>query len=50
MRAPGCCSTSWDAGLGLRAGADDLGLDFIPLTWEHYDIASVRARSAPPGR
>lgn len=28
-----------DAGLGLRADARDLDLDFIPLTWEHYDIA-----------
>ncbi len=28
-----------DAGLGLRAAATDLDLDFIPLTWESYDIA-----------
>lgn len=28
-----------DAGLGVRAAANDLGLDFIPLTWESYDIA-----------
>jgi PBP superfamily domain len=28
-----------DAGLGLRAGVADLGLEFIPLTWESYDIA-----------
>jgi molybdate-binding protein len=28
-----------DVGLGLRAEANDLNLDFIPLTWESYDIA-----------
>lgn len=28
-----------DAGLGLRAEANDLDLDFIPLTRESYDIA-----------
>jgi len=28
-----------DAGIGLRSAADDLDLDFIPLTWEHFDIA-----------
>lgn len=28
-----------DIGLGLRAAANDLDLDFIPLTWEPYDIA-----------
>ena len=28
-----------DVGLGLRAEANDLDLDFIPLTWESYDIA-----------
>jgi molybdate-binding protein len=28
-----------DIGLGLRAAANDLNLDFIPLTWEPYDIA-----------
>lgn len=28
-----------DVGLGLRSGAHDLGLDFVPLLWEHYDIA-----------
>ncbi|MBB4908650.1 substrate-binding domain-containing protein [Actinophytocola algeriensis] len=27
-----------DAALGLRATATDLGLDFVPLTWESYDI------------
>ena len=25
--------------MGLRAVADDLDLDLIPLTWEPYDIA-----------
>ena len=28
-----------DAGLGVRATATDLDLDFVSLTWEHYDIA-----------
>lgn len=28
-----------DAGIGLRSAADDLDLHFIPLTWEHFDIA-----------
>lgn len=28
-----------DVGLGLRAAAKDLDLDFVPLTWEPYDIA-----------
>jgi putative molybdopterin biosynthesis protein len=27
-----------DAGLGVRAAATDLDLDFVSLTWEHYDI------------
>jgi putative molybdopterin biosynthesis protein len=25
-------------GLGVRAAASALGLDFIPLVWEHYDV------------
>jgi molybdate-binding protein len=28
-----------DTGLGVRAAATDLGLDFLPLAWEDYDIA-----------
>lgn len=28
-----------DVGLGLRAVANDLDLEFVPLTWEPYDIA-----------
>ena len=28
-----------DAGLGVRAAATALDLAFVPLTWEHYDIA-----------
>lgn len=28
-----------DVGLGVRAAANDLDLDFIPLAWECYDIA-----------
>jgi molybdate-binding protein len=27
-----------DAALGLPGPAHDLGLDFVPLRWEHYDI------------
>ncbi len=27
-----------DAGLGVRSAAVDLGLDFVPLTWESYDV------------
>lgn len=27
-----------DVGLGLRAGVTHVGLEFIPLTWESYDI------------
>ena len=28
-----------DAALGLRSAAHELALDFIPLTWEPYDVA-----------
>jgi molybdate-binding protein len=27
-----------DAGLGVRAAATDLDLDFVPLVWESYDV------------
>jgi molybdate-binding protein len=27
-----------DAGLGVRAAATALGLDFMPVTWEDFDI------------
>jgi len=27
-----------DAGLGIRAAAKPLGLDFIPIAWEEYDL------------
>ncbi|MDN5860154.1 MAG: GntR family transcriptional regulator [Pseudonocardia sp.] len=27
-----------DTGVGVRAAAGDLGLSFVPLTWEDYDI------------
>ncbi len=30
---------SADAGLGIRAAASTLGMDFIPLAWEEYDLA-----------
>lgn len=28
-----------ETGVGVRAAATALDLDFVPLTWEHYDIA-----------
>jgi len=31
-----------DAGLGIRAVADLLGLDFIPLRWERYDLLVLK--------
>jgi molybdate-binding protein len=39
-----------DAGLGVRAAATDLDLDFVSLTWEHYDIALAAdaLAAAPP--
>ena len=30
---------SADAGLGIRAAATTLGMDFIPLAWEDYELA-----------
>lgn len=33
-----------DAGLGLRARVADLGLEFVPLMWEPYDIALTGAQ------
>lgn len=27
-----------DVALGLRSAAEDLALDFVPLTWEPYDL------------
>jgi len=35
-----------DAGLGVRAAATDLDLEFVSLTWEHYDIV-LGAASLP---
>ena len=32
-------SGSADVGLGVRAAAAALGLDFVPLEWERYDLA-----------
>lgn len=31
-----------DAGVGVRAGLTDLGLEFVPLLWEPYEIALGR--------
>lgn len=33
-----------DAGIGIRAAAHMYGLDFIPLSMEHYDFAVPRSR------
>jgi molybdate-binding protein len=32
-----------DAGLGLRSAATPLGLDFVPLSWEPFQVATTRA-------
>jgi molybdate-binding protein len=34
-----------DAGLGLRSAATPLGLDFVPLSWEPFQIATTREQS-----
>ncbi len=40
---------SADAGIGIRAAAGTLGLDFIPLAWEDYDLAiSASFYQTPP--
>lgn len=31
-----------DCGMGVRAAADALGLDFVPLVWERYDLVVPR--------
>jgi len=31
-----------DAGLGLRSAATPLGLDFVPLSWEPFQVATTR--------
>jgi molybdate-binding protein len=39
-----------DVGVGVRSAATDLDLEFLPLTWEHYDVAlpcSALGRAAP---
>ena len=38
-----------DAGLGLRSAATPLGLDFVPLSWEPFQIATARAQVAGLG-
>ena len=37
-----------DAGLGIRAAARALGLDFVPLAHERYDLALLRAQYEDP--
>jgi putative molybdopterin biosynthesis protein len=34
-----------DAGLGLRSAATPLGLDFVPLSWEPFQVATTRDES-----
>jgi molybdate-binding protein len=34
-----------DAGLGLRSAATALGLDFVPLSWETFQVATTREQS-----
>jgi molybdate-binding protein len=34
-----------DAGLGLRSAASPLELDFVPLSWEPFQVATTRAQS-----
>ncbi|CAO4173827.1 Helix-turn-helix transcriptional regulator [Methylorubrum populi] len=36
-----------DAGLGVRAAADRLGLDFLSVGWETYYLATSRSLAAP---
>ena len=38
-----------DAGPGIRAVAGMLGLDFIPLRWERYDLLITKERFFDPG-
>ncbi|MDJ0804126.1 MAG: helix-turn-helix transcriptional regulator [Desulfobacterales bacterium] len=38
-----------DAGPGIRAVAGMLGLDFIPLRWERYDLLVTKERFFDPG-
>jgi putative molybdopterin biosynthesis protein len=37
-----------DVGLGVRAAAQALDLDFVPLTLERYDLALRRADEGAP--
>ena len=34
-----------DAGLGLRSAARTLGLDFVPLVREPFEVATTRAQT-----
>lgn len=36
-----------DAGLGVRAAAERLGLDFLPVGWETYYLAASRSLDTP---
>ena len=38
-----------DVGPGIRAVAGMLGLDFVPLRWERYDLLITKDRFFDPG-
>jgi excisionase family DNA binding protein len=38
-----------DCGIGTRAAAEAKGLDFLPLTWERFDLAMRRRTYFEPG-
>jgi putative molybdopterin biosynthesis protein len=37
-----------DCGLGIRAAARALGLDFVPIEWERYDLVIPRQHYESP--
>jgi putative molybdopterin biosynthesis protein len=47
--AAAVASGSADCGLGLRQGAIALGLDFIPVGWERYDLVIPARHAEHPG-
>ena len=34
-----------DAGLGLRSAATPMGLDFVPISWEPFQVATTREQT-----
>ncbi|MBZ0278683.1 MAG: molybdopterin biosynthesis protein, partial [Anaerolineae bacterium] len=47
--AAAVASQAADCGLGVRSGAVAMGLDFIPVGWERYDLVIVDAYRDLPG-